>query len=540
MIKISFILFLALQSVVVSQVIQSWVGIYNGPGNSTEFSRAMVLDKYGNIYVTGTSVGNGTSGDYVTIKYNNTSSIPHWVRRYFGPGNNSENAEDIAVDDSGNVYVTGGSNFGYEATTIKYDNEGNLLWVSHYQNSDSMYIGGVSISVNNDGVFIVCKSWSISGLTDCVTIKYNFSGSIQWVQRYNAPGNTYDEPRDIINDRYGNIYITGSSGGNSFPIKLLLIKYSASGNQQWIQTYSGPANMQDGGYSLCADSAGNIYVTGESAGSGTSLDFVTISYTSTGVERWIQRYNGAANDDDRAFAITTDNFGNIIVTGRSISAGSNFDYCTIKYNSTGVQQWVRRYNGPGNDMDISYAVGTDSAGNVYVTGTSMRTSELNSLDMATIKYNSFGIEKWVQRYNGPGNRTDYAWAIGVDKFGNVFVSGEGSGISPDYDITTIKYIQPIGIIQISSEIPKTYKLSQNYPNPFNPVTNIKFAVAKTGLVTLKVYDISGRETSRLVNEELNAGIYNYVFNASHLSSGIYFYKLTSENFSETKKMVLVK
>lgn len=71
-------------------------------------------------------------------------------------------------------------------------------------------------------------------------------------------------------------------------------------------------------------------------------------------------------------------------------------------------------------MDISYAVDTDSAGNVYVTGTSMRTSELNSLDMATIKYNSFGIEKWVQRYNGPGNRTDYAWAIGVDKFGNVF------------------------------------------------------------------------------------------------------------------------
>lgn len=98
----------------------------------------------------------------------------------------------------------------------------------------------------------------------------------------------------------------------------------------------------------------------------------------------------------------------------------------------------------------------------------------------------------------------------------------------------------IGIQNINSEIPADYLLSQNYPNPFNPVTNIKFAVAKTGMVTLKVYDISGREVARLVNEELNAGTYNVDFNASHLSSGIYFYELTSGNFTGTKKMVLIK
>ena len=97
-----------------------------------------------------------------------------------------------------------------------------------------------------------------------------------------------------------------------------------------------------------------------------------------------------------------------------------------------------------------------------------------------------------------------------------------------------------GITPVSNEVPSLFRLEQNYPNPFNPVTNIKFAVAKTGNVTLKVFDISGREVALLINEELNAGTYNFDFNASHLASGIYFYKLITNNYADTKKMVLVK
>ena len=93
---------------------------------------------------------------------------------------------------------------------------------------------------------------------------------------------------------------------------------------------------------------------------------------------------------------------------------------------------------------------------------------------------------------------------------------------------------------VSTEIPEKFSLSQNYPNPFNPTTNIKFAVAKAGLVTLKVYDLSGKEISSLVNDNLAAGTYNYAFNGAKLASGIYFYTLTGNGFSETKKMMLIK
>ena len=98
----------------------------------------------------------------------------------------------------------------------------------------------------------------------------------------------------------------------------------------------------------------------------------------------------------------------------------------------------------------------------------------------------------------------------------------------------------VGINNQTSNIPETYSLLQNYPNPFNPVTKIDFEIPKQGLVTLKIYDVLGREVTTLVNEMKSAGSYSIDFNASGLSSGIYFYKLTTEAFSETKKMLLIK
>jgi len=88
--------------------------------------------------------------------------------------------------------------------------------------------------------------------------------------------------------------------------------------------------------------------------------------------------------------------------------------------------------------------------------------------------------------------------------------------------------------------PKEFSLSQNYPNPFNPSTTIKWQMPKAGLVTLKIYDVLGREVTILVNEELNAGNHETVFDASRFSSGIYFYQIKAENYIETKKMILIK
>ena len=99
----------------------------------------------------------------------------------------------------------------------------------------------------------------------------------------------------------------------------------------------------------------------------------------------------------------------------------------------------------------------------------------------------------------------------------------------------------IGIKNISSEIPGEYSLQQNYPNPFNPSTTIRFNIPNTSNVTLKIYNINGQEIATLVNNEVvSAGIKEVDFNAVNLSSGIYFYTLKANDFTATKKMVLLK
>lgn len=99
---------------------------------------------------------------------------------------------------------------------------------------------------------------------------------------------------------------------------------------------------------------------------------------------------------------------------------------------------------------------------------------------------------------------------------------------------------PNGITQISSNVPEGFSLSQNYPNPFNPKTNIGLRIADFGFVSLKVFDVTGKEVAVLVNENLRAGEYNVDFDASNLASGMYFYRMETAGFTEVKKMILIK
>lgn len=109
-----------------------------------------------------------------------------------------------------------------------------------------------------------------------------------------------------------------------------------------------------------------------------------------------------------------------------------------------------------------------------------------------------------------------------------------------YYAAIIKYSGTTGINPVSNQSPDNFSLSQNYPNPFNPTTNIKFSIIKSTMVKLVVFDISGREVETLVNENMSPGSYNVDWNASKLSSGVYFYKLVTNELTDTKKMILNK
>ncbi|QQS36630.1 MAG: SBBP repeat-containing protein [Ignavibacteriales bacterium] len=421
----------------IAQVTQEWVSRYNGPGNATDISRSIVVDKSGNVYVTGSSIGN-VSIDFATIKYN-PEGVQTWLQRY-----NEGVAYAMAIDSMGNVYVTGYSleDTTHAYTTIKYNSDGVELWLKKYDGPGNNADYARAIAVDNQGnVYITGESYGGATVNyDYATVKYNSAGVEQWVKRYTGPGLSGDLVKAIAVDNDGNVYVTGVARDSGLNYAYTTIKYNTDGVEQWVRKYNGPdENGYDVARSIAVDDNGNVYVTGESPGSAANLDYATVKYNSNGVEQWAKRYQGPVNLNDVAYAISIDNNENIYVTGESSGSGTHFDFATIKYNSSGDELWVQRYNGPGNNEDQANAITIDDDGNVYVTGESYGSG--SNYDYATIKYNSSGTVQWVQRYSGPsGIGHDRSNAIVVDSAANVYITGGSDG-----DYATIKYSQGLNI-----------------------------------------------------------------------------------------------
>ena len=215
--------------------------------------------------------------------------------------------------------------------------------------------------------------------------------------------------------------------------------YAAGGVPLWTNSYNGPGNGGDWAVGIAVDNSGNVFVTGDSW-NGTNVDFATVAYSSAGVPLWTNRYDGPGNGNDVARAVAVDLRGHVFVTGDSVGIGSSWDYATVAYSSGGVPLWTNRYNGTGNDDDEPRAVGVDTSGNVFVTGISIGSS--SKYDYATVAYSAAGVPLWTNRYNGPGNQIDYAFAMAVDSSGNVFVTGasdRNTTFPASYDYATVKY-----------------------------------------------------------------------------------------------------
>jgi len=626
---LSFFCFIFLYGTLINaqDVTESWVARYNGKGNSADYGRDIAVDASGNVYVTGRNISGGvTRNDIVTIKYN-TDGDEVWQAVYDGPGNAADDPTAIAIDEDGNVYVTGYCIVTLDTVvtvTLKYNNDGVEQWATVYP-GPKFYTVAEDITVDNNGnVYITGYEFpKNSNNKDCFTIKYNSFGEEEWVVSYNSASNHDDNGEAIAVDDSGNVYVTGESTLTGVGFRYMTTKYNSSGEEQWVNFYN---NIGEGNHEpadIAVDAMGNVYITGRSHSSGAwgeGFDYATIKYSSEGNQEWVARYNGIGNNWDEATALALDASGNIYVTGKSKDLNGKHDYVTIKYNNSGVEQWIARYNGPANTDDQANAIVVDDFGNVYVTGYSMGIG--TSLDYATVKYNSSGEEQWVMRYN-EANGADEAVAICLDNQGNVYITGYScSGLYiTTADFATIKYSESVIPVELTSftgmvmensvllnwitstelnnkgfEIqknstidfdeswetigfvsgsgtttepkaysyidefdnqlfngtvryrlkqidfngsyeysniikvevdftPEEYKLYQNYPNPFNPNTTIKYALPFESHIRLAVYNALGELIEVLEDVVKGAGYYDIKWNADGYSSGIYIYTL---------------
>jgi hypothetical protein len=501
---------LLVPAILTAQVSEDWVNSYNGSNGTMGLDAwGVVVDAAGYVYACGWGDGPSGTPDIVTLKYDPSSGETLWVRYYDG-GNGmdySAGSRPIAVDNSGGVYVTGGSDDpvkGRGFATIKYDAaSGSRRWVARYDFPVYSTNGGPNaIAIDNSGgVYVTGLSWSSTAF-DITTIKYNASdGSRAWdvpnpppyvvdgAARYDGPVSGNDFAYDIAVDNSGGVYISGASDGGPTGGDFVVIKYNASdGGRAWdvpspppyvidgVARYNGTGNGDEYGFAIAVDYSGGVYITGESYGSGTSFDFATVKYNaSDGGRAWdvpsppahvvdgAALYDGPGNGYDAPLRMSVDNSGGVYVTGYSYRSSASYDLTTIRYNaSDGGRTWdvanppayvvdgAARCDGPGNGMEFAGGLAVSTSGEVYVTGRSVGLG--TSGDYSTIKYNpADGSRAWdvtnppgfvvngVALYNSPGDQEDYPYAIAAGSSGEVYVTGSCATSSRGLDIVTIRY-----------------------------------------------------------------------------------------------------
>ena len=447
---LTFLFFIFLSTNLYAQYTQ-WVARYNGTGNGNDGATSIAVDDLGNVYVTGNSSGNGTGTDCVTIKYN-SAGVQQWVRRYNGPGNGSDGALSIGVDGLGNVYVAGNSS-GYLA--IKYNSDGDTVWVRRYNGPANLGASALSAAIDEmgnvhlTGYSVTSNNWS----TRFLTIKYNSAGVLQWINTAAGFPSSLCKARSITLDYSGNVYVTGQTGiDTSFVTNWsdwLTVKYNPGGGEQWRVYQDGPLtyqNSEDIAYSVGVDNSGNVYVSGhchEWEWPFVSYD-LTLSYGSGG--GWY-----TWDWPDYLFSsFAPDNSGNMY----AITSGST-EKIRVGYPGP---IWNKPFGGTCNALVL------DSSNNVYVTGS-------RGGDYGTIKYNSSGVQQWVKTYNGPGNGGDGASSIAVDNLDNVYVTGSSAGIGTGSDYATIKYSPTPSILNsFNLQSPAAGVTIISFPNSTTPIT----------------------------------------------------------------------
>jgi uncharacterized delta-60 repeat protein len=426
-------------------------------GSSYDQPHALALDANGNVIVTGQSFSREGGGfDYYTAKYAAGTGEPLWERRFDGPAG-SDWAYQVAVDARGDVFVTGeswGNETRADAHTLKYSGaDGTTLWENRYHRPPAGYDVPLAMGVDPQGNVFVTGGSSVLGpgfsdAFDMFTIKYaSANGATLWQQRYNGPYEIYDAANAAAIDPAGNVIVTGTSAGAVYTIK-----YDESGATIWTHRYNGSGTNggfgwgQDAGKAVAVDGNGNVAVTGSSLGLEANSDFYTAKYRSTdGALLWERRYEGPIGSYDEGSVLATDAEGNVIVAGQSYSSPEGGeaepDFYTAKYAaSDGSLLWERRYDGGAGSGDWVSGMKLDPNGNVVVTGSS--TSRERNLDAYTAKYAAAnGALLWEHRYNGPANYIDHASAVAIDAAGNVIVTGASGSGEPqyDYDLYTAKY-----------------------------------------------------------------------------------------------------
>ncbi len=474
-------------------------------GTGDDKANKITQDTSGNFYITGYFNGTATFGtnsvtssggnDIFVSKYD-SSGNNQWVQR--AGGTSADIGNGIAVDNSGNVYVTGSfignANFGNvsangnstnNAFISKRNSTGNFISVIQLYSYSELYSTSIAMDSANNvyiagyfnyNIVLGTTTYVSNNSNDIVLIKFNSLGNILWSKV--AGGSGDDRPNKIAVDQNNNVYLTGYFNGtatfgtssitSSGSSDIFVSKYDSSGNNQWVQRAGGTS--ADIGNGIAVDNIGNVYVTGSFIGnanfgslsltnSNSSTDGFLVKYSTLGVSSLAKKFGGTV--DDKGNGIKVDLLGNVIVVGRikgtatfdslSINTGATTNHAVViaKYNSNFNITWVKNSSTSTNALLDINDLALDNLNNIYSLGTlatsiTFATTSITStgLGVFVIKYDTNGNLLWLKKGDGPG--ADYGKGIALDNSNNVYVTGYYTGTGATSSITFDTVSLPLG------------------------------------------------------------------------------------------------
>ncbi|UCC79674.1 MAG: T9SS type A sorting domain-containing protein [Candidatus Zixiibacteriota bacterium] len=429
-----------------------------------------------------------------------------WTRTYGGTDN--DYAYDLKQTSDGGYILAGSGTFGagwWDIYLIKTDANGDTIWTQTFEAVGPDWVSSIQ-QTDDDGYIITCD-----GFADL--IKLNEFGDSVWSQDYGIIANSVWQTDD-------GGYIVGGGAVEG----TCLIKTDSLGNVIWNRVY-GDENFGAAIYVQQTYDGGYMAV-GTAYSEQNWFDYYLIKTNSSGDTLWTRTYG--SNGPEEAYSAQQTADGGYIITG--------LFFWTVKTDPAGDTVWCRYY-GYG-EMGCAFSIQeTHDVG--YIIGGYIDPPGIEEAQFYLVKTDPFGNEMWESQYGGDG--WDFGYKVRQTDDGGYIMTGwtNSFGIG-GMDIWLLRLGYPVGFEEMMAPVPDYMSLLGNYPNPFNSSTTIEFIQDKPQFITLTIYDLLGREIKTLLNERKPAGKHKIPFDASPLSSGVYFYRLQAGDAVETKRMVLLK
>ncbi len=458
-----------------------------------------------------------------------------WNRTFGGSFNDGIFA--VTQSNDGGIVMAGFSssysqNHLEDVYLLKTDPGGNQIW-SRTIGTDLKEIA-TDIQQTSDGGYIISGYKQVSAVNDPFLIKTDSLGNVLWERTYDYGLGMDDRAHSVSQTSDGGYIFAGQTRiVDQFPnYDMYVVRTDGASNVVWMRLYRHTDYGNDVAMSVTQLNDGGFVFGGTTQSSIWSC--LVIRVNPAGDIIWTKTRPDDYQSECYSVIKTLD--GNILLTGTSVSFETDTDILIEKLDMNGNQIWEKIYGGV--DSETGQSVKELSSGGYVISG--MASTLSSSWDMYAMQLNQTGDSLWGRRFGGSSD--DRGWAVETLSDGSIVTAGWvysfGAGGGDAYILKLS--LQNLSGINSAVSLNRTFELHQNYPNPFNPSTKLRFEITKREFVSLTVYNSIGQEVASLLNESKSPGTYEIDFDASALPGGTYFYRLSSGEYSETKKMILVK